>query len=84
MLLLCTLPPVLDPTQVQEYSAATKAGEGYIWVRCLNIGFNVALSAAHPMCAMAATSYYPFDTYVEALEYSENNPVFEAPLGLAL
>lgn len=84
MSLSFTPPPVLDPTQVGGYSAIAKAGGGYVWDEVLE--YRVW---CHPERGAldegdGSDYYYPFDTYAEALKYSENNAGCEAPLALIL
>lgn len=84
MPLAFTPPPVLDPSQVGEYSAVAKAGGGYVWDEVLEYRVWCHPERGAPDEYDGSDYYYPFDTYREALDYSESHSGCEAPLALVL
>lgn len=79
-----TPPSVLDASQVGEYSAVAKAGGGYVWDEVLEYRVWCHPERGAPDECDGSDYYYSFETYEEALKYSENNPGCEVPLALVL
>lgn len=79
-----TPPTVLDPAQVGKYSAIAESGGGYVWDEVLEYRVWCHPERGAPDECNGSDYFYPFDSYAEALEYSENNPGCEAPLALIL
>lgn len=84
MSLSFTPPAVLDPDMVGEYSAVAKAGGGYVWDEVLEYRVWCHPERGAPDECDGSDYYFPFDTYAEALAYSESNPGCEKPLALIL
>ena len=77
-------PKVKDPSLVGEYPGVVKSGGGYVWDAVLE--YRVW---CHPHDGAEDTKdgndyYYVFETYEEALNFSETNKGTEAPLALIL
>lgn len=77
-------PPVVDPAQVGEYAAEAMAGGGYVWDEVLEYRVWCHPERGAPDECDGSDYYYPFETYAEALEFSESNAGCEAPLALIL
>lgn len=77
-------PAVLDPELVGTYPPTAKAGGGYVWDAVLE--YRVW---CHPERGAAdlddgSDYYYPFESYDEALAFSQENAGSEEPLALVL
>ncbi len=77
-------PKVKDPALVGEYPGLVKSGGGYVWDEVLE--YRVW---CHPIVGAPDTEegddyYYVFETYEEALDYSQSNQGCEEPLALVL
>ena len=77
-------PEVKDRSLVGSYSACAKAGGGYVWDEVLE--YRVW---CHPHDGVPDTEggndyYYAFETYEEALQFSEETVGAEEPLALIL
>lgn len=78
-------PKVKDPDLIGEYPAFVKSGGGYVWDEVLEYrvwchphdGDVVDIEEGNDY-------YYPFGTFEEALEFSQNNQGAEEPLALIL
>ena len=81
---MAVYPKVKDPNLVGEYPGLAKAGGGYVWDDVLE--YRVW---CHPQDGATDTEdgddyYYVFETFEEALEFSQNNHGCEEPLALIL
>ncbi len=76
-----TYPDAINPVQVGEYPALSKAGGGYVWDAVLE--YRVW---CHPERGAededGSDYYYAFATYAEALAFSEATAGAEEPLAL--
>jgi len=77
-------PKVKDANLVGEYSGLVKSGGGYVWDDVLE--YRVW---CHPYNIIPDTEngndyYYAFETYEEALEFSQKNQGCEKPIALVL
>lgn len=74
--------PVLDPELVGTYPATAKAGGGYVWDAVLE--YRVWCHPERDAADLADGSdyYYAFETYEDALAFSEQTPGSEEPLAL--
>lgn len=77
-------PAVKDPDLVGTYPGSAKAGGGYVWDAVLE--YRVW---CHPERGASDLNdrndyYYAFETYEEALAFSEETPGAETPLALVL
>ena len=77
-------PAVKDPSLIGDYPGLVKSGGGYVWDEVLE--YRVW---CHPHDRAANTDdgddfYYVFETYEEALAYSQANEGCEKPLALVL
>lgn len=77
-------PEVKDPKMVGEYPTLVNSGGGYVWDNVLE--YRVW---CHPHDGASDIDegndyYYPFGTYEEAFEFSENNAGSEEPIALLL
>ena len=75
-------PAVKDPSLIGDYPGLVKSGGGYVWDEVLE--YRVW---CHPHDRAANTDdgddfYYVFETYEEALAYSQANEGCEKPLAL--
>jgi putative acetyltransferase len=77
-------PSVLDASKVGEYPASSKAGGGYVWDEVLEYRVWCHPERGAPDEFEGDDYYYAFETYGEALEFSEKAPGCEAPLALVL
>jgi len=77
-------PNVLDPGLVGTYPASAHAGGGYVWDAVLEYRVWCHPERGAPDLAEGSDYCYPFATYQEALEFSENNEGAEEPLALVL
>ena len=74
--------PVLDPALVGTYSAIAKAGGGYVWDAVLEYRVWCQPERSAPDLDERSDYYYPFETYEEALLFSQETPGAHAPLAL--
>lgn len=77
-------PTVLDPTKVGEYPATAKAGGGYVWDEVLEYRVWCHPELGAPDEFEGSDYYYAFETFSEALTFSEGNPGCDKPLALVL
>jgi len=77
-------PKVKDPNLVGEYPARAKAGGGYVWDDVLEYRVWCHPERGAPDTEDGDDYYYVFESYEDALEYSENNKGCEEPLALIL
>jgi putative acetyltransferase len=79
------LPPaVLDPTQVGDYPAKAKSGGGYVWDEVLEYRVWCHPEQGAPDEFEGSDYYYAFETFDDALAFSESNSGCEDPLALVL
>jgi putative acetyltransferase len=77
-------PDALDPSLVGTYPASAHARGGYVWDAVLEYRVWCHPERGAPDLADGNDYYYPFATYQEALEFSENSAGTEEPLALVL
>jgi hypothetical protein len=77
-------PEVKDLTMVGEYPTLVNSGGGYVWDDVLEYRVWCHPHDGAPDIDEGNDYYYPFATYEEALEFSENNAGSEEPLALIL
>jgi len=77
-------PPVLDPALVGTYSAAAKAGGGYVWDAVLEYRVWCRPERGAADEADGSDYYYAFTSYEEADEFSQSTEGAESPLALIL
>jgi len=77
-------PKVKDPNLVGEYPARAKDGGGYVWDDVLEYRVWCHPERGAPDTEDGDDYYYVFESYEDALEYSENNKGCEEPLALIL
>jgi hypothetical protein len=77
-------PKVKDPNLVGEYPGFVKSGGGYVWDEVLEYRVWCHPDDGAPDIEDGDDYYYVFETYEEALEFSEKNPGCETPLALIL
>jgi hypothetical protein len=77
-------PDAVDASLVGTYPASAKAGGGFVWDAVLEYRVWCHPERGAPDEADGSDYYYPFATYQEALEFSENNEGCEEPLALIL
>ncbi|CAN5495410.1 hypothetical protein BH11BAC5_BH11BAC5_22380 [soil metagenome] len=77
-------PEVKDLTMVGEYPTLVNSGGGYVWDDVLEYRVWCHPHDGAPDIDEGNDYYYPFATYEEALEFSENNAGSEGPLALIL
>jgi putative acetyltransferase len=77
-------PSVKNPDLVGTYAATAKAGGGYVWDEVLEYRVWCHPERGAPDLDGGNDYYYPFVSYEEALEFSEQNPGTESPLALIL
>jgi hypothetical protein len=76
-------PAVKDPGMVGEYPGLVKAGGGYVWDDVLEYRVCCCPAEGAPdNDGECSDYYYAFETYEEALDFSENNVGTEEPLAL--
>jgi len=75
-------PDAIDPTQVGEYPALSKAGGGYVWDAVLEYRVWCHPERGTEDHDDGSDYYYPFATYAEALAFSEATAGAEEPLAL--
>jgi len=77
-------PEVKDLTMVGEYPTLVNSGGGYVWDEVLEYRVWCHPHDGAPDIDEGNDYYYPFATYEEALEFSDNNAGSEEPLALIL
>ena len=77
-------PPVKDANLVGRYPGFAKAGGGYVWDAVLEYRVWCHPERGAPDLDDGNDYYYAFETYEEALTFSEGTPGAEAPLALIL
>lgn len=77
-------PAVLDASKVGEYPASAKAGGGYVWDEVLEYRVWCHPERGAPDEFEGSDYYYTFESYGEALQFSEEARGCEAPLALVL
>ena len=75
-------PDVADPTLVGTYSAASKAGGGYVWDDVLEYRVWCHPERGATDSNDVSDYYYPFASYTEALAFSRTTEGAEEPLAL--
>ena len=77
-------PDAHDLSLVGTFPASAHAGGGYVWDAVLEYRVWCHPERGAPDLAEGNDYYYPFATYREALDFSENNEGTEGPLALIL
>jgi hypothetical protein len=77
-------PAVKDPGLVGSYPGFVKSGGGYVWDEVLEYRVWCHPERGASNDYDGDDYYYAFETYEDALEFSENNPGTEEPLALIL
>ncbi|HWK02449.1 MAG TPA: hypothetical protein VNS58_02380 [Puia sp.] len=77
-------PTVKDPELIGTYPALAKSGGGYVWDEVLEYRVWCHPHDGAPDIDDGNDYYCTFETYKEALKYSEESPGAEAPLALIL
>ncbi|MFZ5895487.1 MAG: GCN5 family acetyltransferase [Myxococcota bacterium] len=77
-------PEVLDPERVGEYPVLTGSGGGYVWDAVLEYRVWCHPRRGAPDEADGNPYYYAFETYADALEFSEETEGAEEPIALIL
>jgi putative acetyltransferase len=77
-------PSVVDPDLVGTYDALAGAGGGYVWDAVLEYRVWCHPERGAPDEAEGSDYYYPFASYEEAIEFSNNTQGAEEPLALVL
>ncbi|MCL2310274.1 MAG: GCN5 family acetyltransferase [Proteobacteria bacterium] len=75
-------PPVLDPALVGTYPPEANAGGGYVWDAVLEYRVWCYPERGAADLADGSDYYYPFETYEEALAFSQETQGAEEPLAL--
>lgn len=76
--------PVLDPALVGTYPASANAGGGYVWDAVLEYRVWCHPERGAPEMADENDYYQPFETYEEALVFSQKTQGAEEPLALVV
>jgi hypothetical protein len=77
-------PSVKDSNLIGTYPSLVKSGGGYVWYEVLEYRVWCHPHGGAPDIEEGNDYYYVFETYEEALKFSEENPGSEAPLALIL
>lgn len=77
-------PKVLDPKLVGTYPASAKAGGGYVWDAVLEYRVWCHPERGAPDLDDGSDYFYPFDSYQEAFEFSQQTEGAEEPMALVL
>lgn len=77
-------PKVKDANLIGEYPGFVKSGGGYVWDEVLEYRVWCHPEDGAPDIEDGDDYYYFFETYEEALEFSENNIGCEEPIALVL
>ena len=75
-------PDAIDPSQVGEYPASSKAGGGYVWDAVLEYRVWCHPERGAQDSEDGSDYYYAFATYAEALSFSKATAGAEEPLAL--
>ena len=75
-------PDAIDPAMVGEYPALAKAGGGYVWDHVLEYRVWCQPGRGAPDEADGSDYYYAFESYADALAFSEATPGADEPLVL--
>lgn len=75
-------PAVVDPSLVGTYPATAKAGGGYVWDAVLEYRVWCHPERGAPDLDNGSDYYYPFDSYEDALAFSQATSGAEEPLAL--
>jgi putative acetyltransferase len=75
-------PNAVDPNRVGTYSALAKAGGGYVWDEVLEYRVWCHPERGAPDEENGNDYYYAFNTYAEALTFSERTIGAESPIAL--
>jgi hypothetical protein len=81
---MLSYPKVKDPSLIGTYPAAVKSGGGYVWDEVLEYRVWCHPHDGAPDIENGNDYYYAFETYEEALKFSEENVRTETPLALIL
>ena len=79
-----TYPKAKDPDLIGEYPGLVKSGGGYVWDDVLEYRVWCHPHDGAPDTEEGNDYYYAFETYEEALAYSQSNKGCEEPLALVL
>jgi hypothetical protein len=77
-------PKVKDPKMIGEYPAFVKSGGGYVWDDVLEYRVWCHPERGAPDTDDGNDYYYVFETYEDALEFSQSNKGCEDPIVLIL
>ena len=77
-------PKVKDANLIGEYPGLVKSGGGFVWDDVLEYRVWCHSNNGAPDSDDGEDYYYAFETYEDALAFSENNPGSEEPLALIL
>ncbi|MBS0160901.1 MAG: hypothetical protein JSS26_20160 [Nitrospira sp.] len=77
-------PKVLDPKLVGTYPASAKAGGGYVWDAVLEYRVWCHPERGAPDLDDGSDYFYPFNSYQEAFEFSQQTEGAEEPMALVL
>jgi putative acetyltransferase len=77
-------PAVMNPEIVGTYEPSAYAGGGYVWDEVLEYRVWCYPERGAPDVADGSDYYYPFESYEEALVFSEATAGTEEPLALIL
>lgn len=77
-------PPAIDPAKVGTYSAAAKAGGGYVWDAVLEYRVWCYPAEGAEDLDDGGDYYYAFATFDEASEFGEKTRGAQEPLALIL
>ncbi|MEM8808092.1 MAG: GCN5 family acetyltransferase [Cyanobacteria bacterium P01_G01_bin.38] len=77
-------PEVKDPEKVGTYDALAKAGGGYVWDHVLEYRVWCHPHDGAPDLEDGNDYYYVFETYEEALEFSQTTKGAKEPIALVL
>lgn len=77
-------PAVLNPALVGEYEPSAMSGGGFVWDEVLEYRVWCHPERGAPDEADGSDYYYPFESYEEALEFSQSTVGAEEPLALVL
>jgi hypothetical protein len=77
-------PTVMNPELVGTYEPSAYAGGGYVWDEVLEYRVWCQPEQGAPDVADGSDYYYPFESYEEALAFSEATEGVEEPVALIL
>ena len=75
-------PPVEDPSRVGTYPARVRAGGGYVWDAVLEYRVWCCPAEGAPDLYDGSDYFYAFESYGEALAFSESTAGARTPLAL--